>query len=99
MALLPPGCSGLVKRIEWLSAVRTPTGSVQLSNIFQRQQAANMVTLSRLGFLPFIVLTGLLRQPEAFVGLFAVQLAWIPLMALLRGDCTLSRTWDGGWIP
>jgi phosphatidylglycerophosphate synthase len=47
---------------------------VNLSSIFQRQQLANMISLSRLGFLPFIVLAGLLKQPEAFVGLFAVQL-------------------------
>jgi phosphatidylglycerophosphate synthase len=47
---------------------------MRLSSIFQRQQLANMISLSRLGFLPFIALAGLLRQPEAFVGLFAVQL-------------------------
>ena len=45
-----------------------------MSRIFQRQQLANILSLSRLGFLPFIVLAGLLRQPEAFVSLFAVQL-------------------------
>lgn len=45
-----------------------------MSSIFQRQQLANILSLSRLGFLPFIVLTGLLKQPEVFVGLFAVQL-------------------------
>ena len=45
-----------------------------MSSIFQRQQLANIISLSRLGFLPFIVLAGLLRQPEAFVGLFAAQL-------------------------
>jgi len=45
-----------------------------LSSIFQRQQVANLISFSRLGFLPLIVLAGLLRQPEAFVGLFAVQL-------------------------
>jgi len=44
-----------------------------MSRIFQRQHLANIITLSRLGFLPLIVLAGLLRQPEAFVGLFAVQ--------------------------
>jgi phosphatidylglycerophosphate synthase len=49
-------------------------GDVRLSSIFQRQQLANILSLSRLGFLPFIVLAGLLRQPEAFAGLFAVQL-------------------------
>jgi phosphatidylglycerophosphate synthase len=48
-------------------------GGVRLSSLFQRQQLANMISLSRLGFLPFIVLAGLLRQPEAFVGLFAAQ--------------------------
>jgi phosphatidylglycerophosphate synthase len=47
---------------------------MRLSNFFQRQQLANMISLSRLGFLPLIVLAGLLKQPEAFVGLFAVQL-------------------------
>jgi phosphatidylglycerophosphate synthase len=46
-----------------------------LPNIFQRQQVANMISLSRLGFLPLIVLAGLLKQREAFVGLFAVQLS------------------------
>lgn len=45
-----------------------------MSSIFQRQQVANLISFSRLGFLPLIVLAGLLRQPEAFVGLFAVQL-------------------------
>jgi len=40
-----------------------------------RQQAANLITVSRLGFLPFIVLAGFLKQPEWFVGLFAVQSA------------------------
>lgn len=45
-----------------------------MSSIFKRQQLANIISLSRLGFLPFIVLAGLLRQPEAFVGLFAAQL-------------------------
>jgi phosphatidylglycerophosphate synthase len=47
---------------------------VPLSNIFQRQQLANLISLSRLGFLPLIVLAGLLKKPEAFVGLFAAQL-------------------------
>jgi phosphatidylglycerophosphate synthase len=46
---------------------------MELSSIFQRQQLANMITLARLGFLPLIVLAGVLRQPAAFVGLFAVQ--------------------------
>ena len=46
-----------------------------MPSIFERQQAANLISVSRLGFLPLIVLAGLLRQPEAFVGLFAVQLA------------------------
>jgi phosphatidylglycerophosphate synthase len=46
-----------------------------VSSIFQRRQLANMITLSRLGFLPLIVLAGLLKQPEALVGLFAVQSA------------------------
>lgn len=45
-----------------------------MSIIFERRQLANIITLSRLGFLPFIVLAGLLKQPEAMVGLFAVQL-------------------------
>jgi CDP-diacylglycerol--glycerol-3-phosphate 3-phosphatidyltransferase len=45
-----------------------------VSSIFQRQQLANMISVSRLGFLPFIVLAGLLKQPEIFVGLFATQL-------------------------
>ncbi len=45
-----------------------------MSSIFQRQQLANIISFSRLGFLPLIVLAGLLKQPEAFVGLFAVQL-------------------------
>jgi phosphatidylglycerophosphate synthase len=48
---------------------------VELSSIFQRQQLANIISFSRLGFLPLIVLAGVLRQPAAFVGLFAVQLA------------------------
>lgn len=43
-------------------------------NIFQRQHRANLITGSRLGFLPFIVLAGLLGEREAVVGLFAVQL-------------------------
>jgi CDP-diacylglycerol--glycerol-3-phosphate 3-phosphatidyltransferase len=47
---------------------------VQVSGIFQRRQLANLITCSRLGFLPFMVLAGLHREPEAFVGLFAVQL-------------------------
>jgi len=42
--------------------------------VFQRQQLANIISLSRLGFLPFIVLAGILQQPEAFVGLFGAQL-------------------------
>jgi phosphatidylglycerophosphate synthase len=46
-----------------------------LSRIFQRQQLANIISLSRLGFLPLIVRAGLLRQPEVFVGLFAAQLS------------------------
>lgn len=46
-----------------------------MSSIFQRQQVANIISFSRLGFLPFIVLAGLLKQPEVFVGLFAVQLS------------------------
>jgi len=45
-----------------------------VSIIFERRQLANIITLSRLGFLPFIVLAGLLKQPEVMVGLFAVQL-------------------------
>jgi CDP-diacylglycerol--glycerol-3-phosphate 3-phosphatidyltransferase len=45
-----------------------------MSRLFQRQQWANLLSLSRLGFLPFIVLAGLLRESVAFVGLFAVQL-------------------------
>ncbi|MBN1681102.1 MAG: CDP-alcohol phosphatidyltransferase family protein [Anaerolineae bacterium] len=45
-----------------------------MSSFFQRQQLANMISLSRLGFLPFIVLAGLQKQPEACVGLFAAQL-------------------------
>ena len=45
-----------------------------MSIIFERRQLANIITLSRLGFLPFIVLAGLLKQPEVMVGLFAVQL-------------------------
>jgi CDP-diacylglycerol--glycerol-3-phosphate 3-phosphatidyltransferase len=45
-----------------------------MSGIFQRQQLANLISISRLGFLPFIVLAGLLKQPKLFVGLFAVQL-------------------------
>lgn len=45
-----------------------------MSIIFERRQLANIITLSRLGFLPFIVLAGLLKQPETMVGLFAVQL-------------------------
>ena len=46
-----------------------------MSSIFQRQQAANLITVSRLGFLPFIVLAGLLKQPEIFVALFVIQSA------------------------
>ena len=42
--------------------------------VFQRQQLANIISISRLGFLPFIVLAGILQQPEAFVGLFGAQL-------------------------
>lgn len=45
-----------------------------MSIVFQRQQLANIISLSRLGFLPFIVLAGILREPEAFVGLFGAQL-------------------------
>ena len=45
-----------------------------MSRIFQRQQLANIISLSRLGFLPLIALAALLKQPEVFVGLFAVQL-------------------------
>lgn len=45
-----------------------------MPNLFQRQQLANLITLSRLGFLPFIVLAGFLKEPELFVGLFATQL-------------------------
>lgn len=41
--------------------------------IFQRQHIANIISLSRLAFLPLIVLAGLLRQPEVVVGLFVVQ--------------------------
>jgi phosphatidylglycerophosphate synthase len=48
---------------------------MELSRIFQRQQVANMISLARLGFLPLIVLAGVLRQPAVFVGLFAVQLS------------------------
>ncbi|GEM_PF-2244501 len=39
-----------------------------------RQQLANIISFSRLGFLPLLVTAGLLKQPEIFVGLFAVQL-------------------------
>lgn len=42
--------------------------------VFQRQQLANIISISRLGFLPFIVLAGILQQPAAFVGLFGAQL-------------------------
>lgn len=45
-----------------------------MSSIFQRQQLANIISISRLGFLPFIILAGFLEQPEIFVGLFATQL-------------------------
>ncbi len=45
-----------------------------MPRIFQRQQVANIISLSRLVFLPFIVLAGLQRQPVALVGLFAMQL-------------------------
>jgi len=41
--------------------------------MFKRQQWANLITLSRLGFLPFIILAGFLKLPGAFVGLFAAQ--------------------------
>ncbi len=51
------------------------TESVSMSRIFPRQQLANIISLSRLGFLPFIVLAGFLKQREAFVGLFAAQSA------------------------
>jgi phosphatidylglycerophosphate synthase len=47
---------------------------VSVSSVFQRQQLANIISLSRLGFIPFLVLAGLLKQPEVFVGLFAAQL-------------------------
>jgi phosphatidylglycerophosphate synthase len=45
-----------------------------VSRIFRREQRANLITLSRLGFLPFMVLAGLLKQPGAVVALFAAQL-------------------------
>ncbi len=45
-----------------------------MSSFFQRQHLANIISISRLGFLPFIVLAGFLKQPEIFVGLFAIQL-------------------------
>jgi hypothetical protein len=35
---------------------QTPTGGAQVLGIFQRQQLANMITLSRPGLLPFMVL-------------------------------------------
>ncbi|MBN1563118.1 MAG: CDP-alcohol phosphatidyltransferase family protein [Anaerolineae bacterium] len=44
-----------------------------MSSIFQRQQIANLITISRLGFLPLLFLAGILQQPVAFVGLFAIQ--------------------------
>lgn len=44
-----------------------------MTRFVPRQQLANAISLARLGFLPLIVLAGLLRQPAAFVGLFAVQ--------------------------
>ena len=46
-----------------------------MSGMFRREHRANILSLSRLGFLPLILLAGLLRQPEIMVGLFAVQLA------------------------
>jgi CDP-diacylglycerol--glycerol-3-phosphate 3-phosphatidyltransferase len=39
------------------------------------KHAANIISLSRLGFLPLILLAAFQRQPEIFVGLFAIQLS------------------------
>lgn len=41
--------------------------------MFQRKHVANMISIARLGFLPFIVLAGILKLPVLFVGLFAAQ--------------------------
>ena len=42
--------------------------------IFQRQHRANVITASRLCFVPLIVIAGFRGQREVFVGLFAAQL-------------------------
>lgn len=44
-----------------------------MPHIIPRHQWANLLTVSRLGFLPLIVLAAILQQPAAFVALFAVQ--------------------------
>lgn len=46
-----------------------------MHNLWRREQRANLITLSRLIFLPLVVLAGVLDQPGWFVGLFAVQAA------------------------
>lgn len=79
-----------------------------MSRVFQHQQIANVISLSRLGFLPLIVLAGLLRRPEAFVGLFAVQLfldavdGWVARRMHIESD--LGRRLDtvidlAIWLP
>lgn len=79
-----------------------------MARIFQRQHVANMLSLARLGFLPFIVLAGLLKQPEVFVGLFGVQLAldavdgWVARRLHIESD--LGRRLDtvidlAIWLP
>jgi len=79
-----------------------------MARIFQRQHVANILSLARLGFLPFIVLAGLLKQPEVFVGLFGVQLAldavdgWVARRLHIESD--LGRRLDtvidlAIWLP
>ncbi len=45
-----------------------------LPSLVPRHQIANLISLSRLGFLPLIVIAGLLNQPGAVVALFAAQM-------------------------
>ena len=68
---------------------------------FWRQHAANVITVGRLGFLPFIVWAGLVRQPVIVVGLFAAQLLLDGVDGIvarrLRVESDLGRKLDS-WI-
>jgi CDP-diacylglycerol--glycerol-3-phosphate 3-phosphatidyltransferase len=79
-----------------------------MSRFALRLQAANLITVARLGVLPFIVLAGLLKQPGIVVALFAAQAAldavdgWVARRLKIESD--LGRKLDTVidlliWLP